>query len=218
MKKKIELLFCFCIFVCGTLFTSCSSDVDEQSSTTNQEQKIRDEILEYAQDFDVNIHLKDNISYSNLSSNEIDSLKNMIKSFSSIKGTFKLVQSKKNGMYCAELKNVPTSHSLTRGSSLESASFGHEYDCGGPGGYVFVCSYTVYWTLCSDGRIDNVDESGSIECNRYSGYSNLSTQRCNYGYSVTLRGTISFDCERAWCNFDASYTGSIIGNQCEVTF
>ena len=123
LKKK---LFYFCMFVCvsvsGTLFTGCSSDIEDGSTTSSQEQKVRETLMEYAEDFDVNFKLNDNISYSKLTTDDIDSLKEMIKGFSSLKGTYKLVRSLNNGVYHAELKNEQISHPLTRSNLPESAS------------------------------------------------------------------------------------------------
>lgn len=204
-----------CVSVSGTLFTGCSSDIEDGSTTSSQEQKVRETLMEYAEDFDVNFKLNDNISYSKLTTGEIDSLKEMIKGFSSIKGTYKLVRSINNGIYHAELKNEQMSHPLTRSSSPESANVQKYYNNYGS---IFDCTYQVSWNLLDNGRIDNVDDYGKISCDRSSGYSTFSSNKCNYGTSITIRGTIIFHASYSWANFQIDYSGTVSGDKCDVTF
>ncbi len=201
-----------CISVSGILFTACSSDIEEGSTTSSQEQKIRENLMEYAEDFDVNFKLNDNISYSKLTEDQVDSLKEMIKVFSSVKGTYKLIRGEKKGVYHAELKNVQTSHPLTRSISYESATSDKEYDSGYNH---FYCLYNVYWGLTDTGIITNLSEDGNITWNGASGNSSLYSESRNYGASVLLKGKIIF--VAAYGSFTASYYGTISGNKCDVT-
>jgi hypothetical protein len=205
-----------CICVSGTLFTGCSSDIEDGSTTSSQEQKIRESLMEYAEDFDVNFKLNDNISYSELTTDEIDTLKEMIKGFSSLKGTYKLVRSLNNGVYHAELKNEQLSHPLTRSSSPESATLQKYYN--EELGCTYDCTYEVIWDLTDKGRIENMDEDGSISCTRVSGYSTFTSNSYNFGTSVTLRGSIVFHAMYTWADFTIDYSGTVSGDECDVTF
>ena len=66
MKKKINLLFCFCIFVCGTLLTGCSSDLEDSNSRSEKTNKLRSQILELADDYDLNLSIDDNTLFNNI--------------------------------------------------------------------------------------------------------------------------------------------------------
>ena len=161
MKKKINLLFCFCIFVCGTLLTGCSSDLEDSNSRSEKTNKLRSQILELADDYDLNLSIDVNKLFNNIDNINIDSVENMIKEFSAIRGSYTFYKYNKNGKI---ILNQNKKIERTRSESYVKENYifdEHEAD---KGPETVTCCCSVNWYL-DNGKIESPSVDPSLKLN-----------------------------------------------------